>query len=201
MVDISKKLTKTFESINKGLYRSNKAIELYSPFYKIFNDLIKDIKEIMDISKKNEYLNKNIENEIKQRELISLYKKMNVVISSVKKEIDNIYNEMQEGNKFLEKFRSYRSYVFSDTKKSRDYVKKIVDSFGIEQFTLKFNVVGTVDLNEVTSKIKGRKIGIDIIVPSENIDLIYEEILKSKSIKFRLISDSLVIYFEKDNAF
>jgi hypothetical protein len=67
-----------------------------------------------------------------------------------------------------------------------------------KEFILKFNVVGTIDLNEVTEKIQGVRKGINIFVTPNNINLIYEKILKSKKTKFRLISDSVVIYFEKD---
>jgi len=199
MVDINNKLRKIFESLNKTLYRSNKAVELYTPLYEIFNDLSRDIKEVADIQKKNTHLDKEIELEIKKRELVSLFKKMYNVISGIKEDMDNFYKELVDGDKFLEKFRSYRTYVFQDTKKSHEYLKKIIDSFNIEEFILKFNVVGTIDLNDVSSKVKGRKIGIDIIVPSENLNLIYEEILKSKTVKFRLITNTVVIYFEKDN--
>ena len=195
MAEVDNKLKKAFESLNKNLYRTNKVVELYTPLYEIINTISKDLKDISEIKKKNAHLEKDIEKEIKKRELISLFKKMQLAVSEIKEDIDIFYKEMCDGNKFLEEYRSYRTYVFSDTTKTRDFIKKLVDSFSIEEFTLKFNVVGTVDLQEVSEKIKGRKIGIDIIVPSKNINLIFEEILKSKTTKFKLISENILIYF------
>jgi len=199
MNDINSKLKKTFESLNKSLYRTTKALELYNPLAEIFTDVSKNFREIELINTKNAHLNKEIELEIKKRELISLYKKMNSIVSNIKSDMDIFYKEMNDGNVFLEKFRTYRRYVFVDTKKSEDFLKKIIDSFNIEEFILKFNVVGTIDINEISSKVKGKKIGTDIVVLAENLNLIYEEILKSKVIKFRLLTDSIIIYFEKDN--
>lgn len=198
MTDINNKIKKSFESLNKNLYRTNKVLELYNPLHDIINSLINDYKEISDIIKKNEHLEKDVEEEIKKRELISLFKKMNLTVSEIKEEMDIFYKEMQDADKFLEKYRSYRTYIFSDTIKAKEYIEKLVSSFDIKDFVLKFNVVGTIDLSDVSQKVKGKKQGIDIIVPSENIYLIFDEILKSKTVRFRLITDSITIYFEKD---
>jgi len=198
MVDINNKLKKSFESMNKNLYRTNRVIELYNPLHDILNGLINDYKELNDIVKKNEHLEKEMESEINKRELISLFKKMNSTVSNIKEEMDSFYKEMHEADKFLEKYRAYRTYFFSDTLKAKEYLQKLISSFDIKEFTLKFNVVGTIDLNEISTKIKGKKQGIDIIVFSENIDLIFDELLKSKTVKFRLVCDSITIYFEKD---
>ncbi|MDD3975559.1 MAG: hypothetical protein PHN22_00125 [Candidatus ainarchaeum sp.] len=198
MADIDTKLKKSFESLNKNLYRTNKVVELYTPLYEIINNISKDLKDISEIKNKNSHLEKDIEKEIKKRELISLFKKMHTTVCEIKEDIDVFYKDMCDGNKFLEEYRSYRTYVFADTLKTKDFIKKIIDSFNIEEFILKFNVVGTVDLLEISEKIKGRKMGIDIVMPSKNIDLVFEEILKSKATKFRLISENIVIYFEKD---
>jgi len=199
MSDVNSKLKKSFESLNKGLYRTSKATELYIPLSDIFKEIIKDFKEIELINKKNTHLEKDIEQEIKKRELIPLYKKMNLIVSNIKNDMDLFNKELDLGNNFLEKYRTYRTYIFSDSKKSQEYLKKLIDSFSIDELILKVNVVGTIDLNEISEKIKGKKIGTDIIILPENINLIYDEILKSKAIKFRLVTDSIVIYFEKDN--
>jgi len=199
MADVSIELKKKIESLNKTLYRSNKVAELYDPIFEIINSLLKDLRDIEHIYKKNEHLGVDIETEIKKRELLTLFKKMYTVIFTINQDMDSIHKDLLEGNKFFEKFRSYRTYVFKDAKKSQEYVKKLIESFNIKEFILKFNVVGTIDLNDVTEKVNGIRKGIDIYVPSENINLIYEEILKSKKIKFRLIFESIVIYFEKDN--
>jgi hypothetical protein len=70
MSDVNSKLKKSFESLNKGLYRTSKATELYIPLSDIFKEIIKDFKEIELINKKNTHLEKDIEQEIKKRELI-----------------------------------------------------------------------------------------------------------------------------------
>jgi len=199
MADVSIELKKKIESLNKTLYRSNKVSELYDPIFNIINDLLKDLKDIEKIYKKNEHLGADIEIEIRKRELLSLFKKMYNVIFAINQDMSSISKELLEGNKFFEKFRSYRTYVFKDAKKSQEYVNKLIELFSIKEFVLKFNVVGTIDLNDVTEKVNGTRKGIEIYVPSENLNLIYEEILKSKKIKFRLIFGSVVIYFEKDN--
>ena len=118
----------------------------------------------------------------------------------LKDEIDNYEKEINQGNVFLENFRTYRTIVFENSKKSKDYLTKIIDSFNIEEFVLKFSVVGTIDLNNIATHVGGRKVGIDIVVPASNIDLIFDEILKSQNMKFRLSSsEGIVVYFEKDN--
>ncbi len=198
MTDINSKVKKSFESINKNLYRTNKVLELYNPLHDIINSLINDYKEIYEIGKKNEHLEKEIEEEIKKRELISLFKKMHLTVAEIKEEMDIFYKEMQDADKFFEKYRTYRTYVFTDTLKAKDYIQKLISSFDIKDFILKFNVVGTIDLSDISTKVKGKKQGIDIVVPSENLGLIFDEILKSKTVKFRLVSDAITIYFEKD---
>jgi hypothetical protein len=198
MTDINSKMKKSFESINKNLYRTNKVLELYSPLRSILNNLILDYKNISEVAKKNEHLEKDIEEEIKKRELISLFKKMNTTVSEIKEEMDVFYKEMKDADSFLEKFRSYRTYMFADTLKTKEYIEKLLSSFDIQEFVLKFNVVGTVDLVDVANKVKGKKQGIDIIVFSENLNLIFDEILKSKTVKFRLATKVVTIYFEKD---
>jgi len=199
MNDVNIKLKKIFESLNKNLYRTNKTLELYNPVSEIFNSITTDIKEIENLFEKNKHLEKEIEDEVKKRELIALYKKMHSVVSQIKDEIDYIYKDMNDGNKFLEKFRGYRTYIFKDSVKTKDFLKKIIQSFSIENFTLKFNVVGNIDLTDVASKVQGKKNGIDILVPSENINLIFEEIIKAQTTKFRLITEKITIYFEKEN--
>jgi len=199
MNDVNTKLKKTFESLNKNLYRTNKALELYSPVSEIFNCITSDVKEIEGLFDKNKHLEKEIEDEIKKRELISLYKKMHTAVSQVKDEIDYLYKDMNDANKFLENFRGYRTYIFQDTKKTQDFLKKLIETFSIEDFILKFNVVGTIDLADVANKVQGKKNGIDILFPSENINLIFEEVLKSQTNKFRLITEKITIYFEKEN--
>ena len=124
---------------------------------------------------------------------------MQDVVCNIKEEVDYFYDQIHKGEELFEKFRSYRTYIFENPKKSLEYLKKLTEKFNITEFVLKFNVVGTVDLNEVAEHIKGKKFGIDIVFPKDNLHLIYEEILKSKSTKFRLIADQIVIYFEKDN--
>jgi hypothetical protein len=199
MIEQNPKLVKLFENLNKNLYRTNKIIELYNPLSEILSSLNADLEELDKINKKEEHLHDQVEIEIKKRELISLYKKMQDVVCNIKEEVDYFYNQIKEGDELFEKFRSYRTYIFETPKKSQEYLLKLTEKFNIDDFILKFNVVGTVDLNEVADHIKGKKIGIDIIVPKDNLYLIYEEILKSKSAKFRLIANNLVIYFEKDN--
>jgi len=198
MTDINAKLKKSFESMNKNLYRTNKVLELYTPLRDILNTLIKDYKDISETVKKNEHLNNDVEEEIKKRELISLFKKMNQVVTEIKEEVDIFNKEMLDANHFLEKYRSYRTYFFTDTIKTKEYIQKLISSFDVKDFILKFNVVGNIDLLEVANKVKGKKQGIDIIVPSENLPFIFDHILKSKSAKFRLVTDAVVIYFEKD---
>lgn len=198
MTDVNNRLKKSFESLNKNLYRTNKVLELYGPLHDILNSLINDCKEISDISKKNQHLLGEIEEDIKKREFISLFKKMNSVVCEIKDEFDIFHKEMQDADKFLESYRSYRTYAFPDTMKTKEFIKKIFSSFDISTFILKFSVVGTIDLLDVANKVKGKKQGVDIIVPSENLEFIFSEILKSKTVKFRLITDVVTIYFEKD---
>ncbi len=199
MNDVNTKLKKTFESLNKNLYRTNKALELYAPVSEIFNCIASDVKEIETLFEKNKHLEKEIEDEIKKRELISLYKKMHAVVSQVKDEIDYLYKDMNDANRFLENFRCYRTYIFQDSKKTQDFLKKLIETFSVENFTLKFNVVGTIDLADVANRVQGKKTGIDIVFPSDNINLIFEEVLKSQTNKFRLITEKIAIYFEKEN--
>ncbi len=199
MNDVNTKLKKTFESLNKNLYRTNKTLELYNPVSEIFNSITTDIKEIESLFEKNSHLEKEIEDEVKKRELIALYKKMHNVVSQIKEEIDYLYKDMNDGDKFLEKFRGYRTYIFKDSVKTKDFLKKIIQSFSIETFTLKFNVVGNIDLADVANRVQGKKNGIDIIVPSENVSLIFEEVIKAQTTKFRLMSEKITIYFEKEN--
>lgn len=200
MPELDSKLSKLFESLNKTLYKTNKIIELYTPMNEIVNSLVFDIKQLEDISEKEPLFNTKVEEEIKRRELIGLYKKMQILVENLKNEIVNNYEEIEKGDVFLENFRTYRTIVFENSKKSKEYLTKVIDSFNIEEFVLKFSVVGTVDLNNIATHVGGRKVGIDIIVPSSNLDLIFDEILKSQNIKFRLSSsEGILIYFEKDN--
>lgn len=192
------KLTKLFDSLNKNLYKTNKLVELYKPMQEIIASLAQDIKELQDISEKEPLLNSTIEEEIKKRELISLYKKMLVLTENLNTEIDDYEKKIAAGDVFLENFRCYRRMIFENSKKSKEFLEKLVESFEISEFVLKFNVVGTIDLNNIAEHIQGRKVGIDIIVPATNINLIFDEVLKAQTVKFRLSSESLVIYFEKD---
>lgn len=200
MPELDAKLSKLFDSLNKGLYKTNKVMELYKPMNEIINSIAQDIRQLEDISEKEPLFNQMVEEEIRRRELIGLYKKMQTLIENLKEEIDNYEKEINQGNVFLENFRTYRTIVFENSKKSKDYLTKIIDSFSIEEFVLKFSVVGTIDLNNIAVHVGGRKVGIDIVVPASNIDLIFDEILKSQNMKFRLSSsEGIVIYFEKDN--
>jgi hypothetical protein len=192
------KLSKLFDSLNKNLYKTNKLVELYKPMQEVIASIAQDIKDLQDISEKEPLLNSTIEEEIKKRELITLYKKMRVLIENLNTEISDYDKKIAAGDVFLENFRCYRTISFEGPKKSREFLEKLVDSFEIQEFVLKFNVVGTIDLNNIAEHIQGRKVGIDIIVPATNIQLIYDEILKAQTLKFRLSCESLVIYFEKD---
>jgi hypothetical protein len=192
------KLSKLFDSLNKNLYKTNKLVELYKPMQEVIASIAQDIKDLQDISEKEPLLNSTIEEEIKKRDLISLYKKMNLLIENLNTEISDYDKKIAAGDVFLENFRCYRTISFEGPKKSREFLEKLVDSFEIQEFVLKFNVVGTIDLNNIAEHIQGRKVGIDIIVPATNIQLIYDEILKAQTLKFRLSCESLVIYFEKD---
>lgn len=199
MPELDVKLAKLFDSLNKGLYKTNKVMELYKPMNEIIGSISQDIKLLEDLSEKEPLFNQLVEEEIKRRELITLYKKMQILIENLKSEVDNYEKEINQGAAFLEQFRTYRTIIFDNSKKSKDYLTKIVDSFNIEEFILKFSVVGTMDLSNIASHIGGRKVGIDIIVPASNMDLIFDEVLKSQNTKFRLSSENLVVYFEKDN--
>lgn len=192
------KLSKLFDSLNKNLYKTNKLVELYKPMQEVIASIAQDIKDLQDISEKEPLLNSTIEEEIKKRDLISLYKKMNLLIENLQTEVSDYEKKIATGDVFLENFRCYRTISFEGPKKSREFLEKLVDSFEIQEFVLKFNVVGTIDLNNIAEHIQGRKVGIDIIVPATNIQLIYDEILKAQTLKFRLSCESLVIYFEKD---
>ncbi|MFH0906305.1 MAG: hypothetical protein V1824_03125, partial [archaeon] len=176
-----------------------KILELYTPLSGVLDSVTKDLKELEDIHNREGHLDPFIENEIKQRNLIALYKKMLFVVTNLRQEIDSYYKEFSLGDEFLEEFRASRTYVFETSKKSQEFLQKIVDTFNIDIFTLKFNVVGTVDLNDIAKRVEGSKIGIDISVPASKLNLIYEEVLKTKAAKFRLISESIIIHFEKDN--
>jgi len=199
MNDVNTKLKKTFESLNKNLYRTNKTLELYNPVSEIFNSITTDLKEIESLYEKNKHLEKELEDEIKKRELLSLYKKMHNVVSQIKDEIDYLYKDMNDGNKFLEEFRGYRTYIFKDSVKTQEFLKKLIQTFSIETFNLKFNVVGNIDLADIATRVQGKKNGIDISVPTENISLIFEEVIKAQTTKFRLIAEKITIYFEKEN--
>jgi hypothetical protein len=199
MPEAEVKLSKLFESLNKGLYKTNKVMEIYKPMNEVIEAVSQDIKQLEDLSEKEPLFNQMFEEEIKRRELITLYKKMQILINNLKDEMDNYQRDINLGNVFLEKFRTYRTIVFENSKKSKEYLKKIIDSFNIEEFNLKFSVVGTIDLNNIATHIGGRKVGIDVIFPASNIDLIFDEVLKSQNLKFRLSSENFIIYFEKDN--
>ena len=199
MPEAEVKLSKLFESLNKGLYKTNKVMELYKPMNEVIEAVSQDIKQLEDLSEKEPLFNQMFEEEIKRRELITLYKKMQILINNLKDEMDNYQRDINLGNVFLEKFRTYRTIVFENSKKSKEYLRKIIDSFNIEEFNLKFSVVGTIDLNNIATHIGGRKVGIDVIFPASNIDLIFDEVLKSQNLKFRLSSENFIIYFEKDN--
>lgn len=199
MPEAEVKLSKLFESLNKGLYKTNKVMELYKPMNEVIEAVSQDIKQLEDLSEKEPLFNQMFEEEIKRRELITLYKKMQILINNLKDEMDNYQRDINLGNVFLEKFRTYRTIVFENSKKSKEYLRKIIDSFNIEEFNLKFSVVGTIDLNNIATHIGGKKVGIDVIFPASNIDLIFDEVLKSQNLKFRLSSENFIIYFEKDN--
>lgn len=200
MPELDSKLFKLFESLNKTLYKTNKILELYKPINEIVDSLTQEMKLLQDTSEKEPLFNQKIEEEIKKREMINLYKKMLIVVENLKTEIDVYTKEIKQGDDFLENFRTYRTLIFENAKKSKECLTKIADSFNIEEFILKFSVVGTVDLNVIATHVDGRKIGSDIIVSVKNIDLIFDEVLKSQNIKFRLASsEGVIIYFEKDN--
>lgn len=201
MVEQSNKLIKLFENLNKNLYRTNKIVELYNPLKEILVSVNQNIDELILIDTKESHLHEQIEKEIKKRELISLYKKMDQTIGAIKEEVDYFYDQTHRGEALFEKFRSYRTYIFENPQKSQEYLNKLINIFNIDCFTLKFNVVGTIDLSEIAKMVHGKKVGIDIVIDVNNINLIYEELLKSKSAKFRLVFGQIAIYFEKDNVF
>ena len=198
MADEITNLKKQLDVLNKYLYKKNKVTEYYKQLNEILETIDKSLKEIQNISSTYSFVEDTLEQEIKQRKLIVLFKDMTALVGSITQEMDSIYKNLDAGNDFFEQFRSYRKYVFPDTKNSKGFLKKIIGTFNIQTFILRFGVVGNIDLQAIATKIQGKKVGTYIEVPAENIDLIYDELLKTGTIGFRLICEPIIIHFEKD---
>ena len=205
--------SRTKDSIKKIEVSLQKAGKKFDSVKELCESLSSTLDEILALEKKieeNPANNIAAKEGIEKQKILSLYKKNYSALSSLQHSLKEFEEKAMRANLFLENYRNYREYSFSNSSSANKFVAEIFSTFSIASMQFKPEFVGTIDLESIAKELDLKKTQKQsLLVSSAQIKSLLEylekkQLLKSAKLENELLRVSIKgenkIRVEADNA-
>lgn len=201
-MDDNAKVRETLKEVEKELYRVNKALEEVKQLSNGIASVYSGILSIERIGEENPSINPVSKKLIKEKNVLGLYKKMDSLLSELRKSLKGFEEDAVRANLFLEEFRTNRNYFFPDSKAMKNFIEAMYPLFAINSVSFKPEFIGTVELNSIENELKLQVSGQhSLIVPTEKLTDLLNYLEKKRILKnSRLENELLKVVFRNENA-
>jgi len=158
------------------------------------------LKEVYDslllmerITEENPALNSIASEAIKEKKLVSLYKKMEEELQKSRQKINSFEDQGTRTKLFLENFRTSRTYSFNDFDSMTEFIKQAYPLFSISRVSFKPEFLGTINLDSIANELKETAKGNQLInIPAEKLSELIQIIEKKGLLKNSRIENELL---------
>ncbi len=167
-------LKEAIKKAENNLYKISNQFEEIKKANEMMKEIYDNILLMEKITEENPTLTSIVSNAIKEKKLVSLFKKMQEDFIPIKEKVNSFEDSETRAKLFLENFRTTRLYEFKDLDSMELFIKQAYPLFSISRINFKPEYVGTIDLQKIAEELKEEPKGNQMInIPTEKLsDLI-----------------------------
>jgi len=160
-------LANTIKKLERDLYKINNELSELKGLEEALDSVYRSLVEIKEVVADAES-NKFFQEQIKDKPLIPLIKKMNSGLSALKRSIEEKEESIENANAFLENYRTQRTYSFNSSKEALDFIARAFELYAINSVNFKPEFVGTIDLKAISDSFgfKRNPNGLEVEIPA-----------------------------------
>ncbi|MBU2100844.1 hypothetical protein KKG83_06645 [Candidatus Micrarchaeota archaeon] len=193
-------LREAIKKAEANLYKISKQAEEAEKFNSMLKEVYDSLLLMERITEENPALNSIVSEAIKEKKLVSLYKKMEETLEKTRTGINSFEDHETRTKLFLENFRTNRTYYFNNFDSMTDFIKQAYPLFSISRVVFKPEFIGTVKLDSIAETIKEEAKGNqELSIPTEKINELIELIEKKGMLKNSRIENELLKIVLKGN--
>lgn len=135
------------------------------------------------------------ERELQSQQIIELFNQLQAQLSSMKQQVLATEEQLLSHSIFLEKYRTYRHYSFSESQKTIAFLSELAELYGVQSFLFKPAFVGIISFEPVKKELEmERKEESAFLIPVTKLQGLFDYLYSKKFVNnFRLDSEKIRI--------
>ncbi|HNV01153.1 MAG TPA: hypothetical protein PKK60_01860 [archaeon] len=148
-----------------------------------FDKVLSEMKVLRERAIANPETKKMISNEMKNKEILELFSSIESDFESLRSKLAKQTIEKEELMDFVESIRLKKNFSFNDSVKAISFVDRALEEMECTHVSLRPEFIGTLDLTELSLKLKLTKESNGVIVEHERIEEVLTYLLAKRQLR------------------
>ncbi len=152
-----------------GLFRANKQLQQLGAVSKEIEGLLQNICVIEQEAERSVILRKEFAEQMKRRQLVAQANLLFKQLEGLERKFEALSELQEKAMPFVERHRTARIHAFNDSVNAIKFARQLFEMFSIQEILFKPRFIGTIDLNEISEKLKLRKASSGLLLQPKDI--------------------------------
>jgi hypothetical protein len=184
-------LAKKMVLLAKELRHANLQLSEFAVIKNSLEAVVFQIQEMSEKLQSDSSLAGFFERELQNQQILELFNQLQAQLAGMKQQVLLTEERLLNHSVFLERYRSYRHYSFSDSQKTLSFLSQLAELYGLESFLFKPAFVGLVSFEPVKKELEmEKKEESTYRIPVSKVPELFNYLLSKKFVtNFRLDSE------------
>lgn len=188
-------LSKKLALLSKELRRANTQLAESVVIKNSLESVVFQIQEMTDRLQSDPSLADFFEHELQTQQVLELFNQLQAQLAGMRKQVLETEERFLAHSVFLEKYRTYRHYSFSESQKTLSFLSELAELYGVQRFLFKPAFVGMVSFEPVKKELElEKKEEATFLIPVAKLSGLFDFLVSKQFFKnFRLDADKIRI--------
>ncbi len=188
-------VSKKMALLAKELRHANAQLAEFAVTKNALESIAFQIQELSEKLQSEPLLADFFEHELQSQQVIELFNQLQGQLSGLKQQVLGSEEQLLSHSVFLEKYRTYRHYSFSESKKTLFFLSELAELYGVQTFLFKPAFVGIISFEPVKKELEmQKKEESAYLIPVSKLQGLFDYLFSKKFVtNFRLDSEKIRI--------
>ncbi len=188
-------VSKKMALLAKELRYANAQLSEFAVTKNALESIAFQIQELSEKLQNDSSLTDFFERELQSQQIIELFNQLQGKLSGLKQQVLATEEQLLSHSVFLEKYRTYRHYSFSESQKTLAFLSELAELYGVQTFLFKPAFVGMISFEPVKKELEmQKKEESAYLIPVSKLQGLFDYLFSKKFVtNFRLDSEKIRI--------
>ena len=188
-------VSKKMALLAKELRHANAHLAEFAVTKNALESIAFQIQELSDKLQNDSSLTDFFERELQSQQIIELFNQLQAQLSGMRQQVLATEEQLLSHSVFLEKYRTYRHYSFSESQKTITFLCELAELYGVQSFLFKPAFVGIISFEPVKKELEmERREESTFLIPVSKLQGLFDYLVSKKFVNnFRLDSEKIRI--------